>query len=188
MGRVSGEVSGSQFLGTSGPTRDWPGAAVRRFVSTKVEWSNTRLLALRPCRSFGPWWREDRPAPSCTQPGPLRRPHDCDRGLRARLRAKVAAAPSQDRYVMSQISSEHRGFAVPMRWRPAGGDLSRPIHAYQLADHSLIRSTRRPRYPLHLSRRPCAYPCRSPGAGIAPTITPPARKSNPHSARGTAGA
>src|SRR5262249_9950495 len=43
---------------------------------------------------------------------------------------------------MSQISCEHRGFAVPMRWRHAGGDLSRPNHANQRADHPSIRSTR----------------------------------------------
>jgi hypothetical protein len=109
----------------------------------------------------------------------LRRPHYRDRGLRARLRAEMAAAPGQDRYVMSQISCERRGFAVPMRWRPAGGDLSRPNHANQRADRPLIRSTRRPRCPLHPSRLPCAHPCWSPGAGIAPTITAGAKIKSP---------
>jgi hypothetical protein len=65
----------------------------------------------------------------------LRRPHDRGRGLRARLRAETAAATRQDRYVMSQISCERRGFAVPMRWRHAGGALSRPNHADRRAGH-----------------------------------------------------
>jgi len=80
----------------------------------------------------------------------------------------VAADPRQDRHVMSQTTCERREFAVPMRWRNAGGDLSRHNHADQPADRPSIRSTRRPRYPLHASRLPCTHPCRSPGAGIAP--------------------
>ena len=35
----------------------------------------------------------------------LRRPHDWNRGLRARLRAKVAADHKQDRHIMSQTAS-----------------------------------------------------------------------------------
>jgi len=84
---------------------------------------------------------------------------------------------------MSQISCEHRGFAVPMRWRHAGGDLSRPNHANQRADHPSIRSTRRPRYPLHASRLPSAHPCRSPDASIAPTITAGAKIKSPQRSR-----
>jgi hypothetical protein len=44
-------------------------------------------------------------------------------GLRARLRAKVAAGPKQHRHVMSQTACA-RHFLLPMRWRLAGGDLS----------------------------------------------------------------
>ena len=99
----------------------------------------------------------------------LWRPHDCDRGLRARPRAKVAADPKQGRYVMSQTACERRHFLVPMHWLHAGGDLSRPNHANQRPDRPSIRSTRRPTCPLHASRLLCAHPCRSPGAGIAPT-------------------
>ena len=77
----------------------------------------------------------------------LRRPHDCDRGLRARLRAKVAADPKQDRHIMSQTACERRHVLAPMRWLHAGGDLSRHNHANQRADRPLIRSTRPPRTP-----------------------------------------
>jgi hypothetical protein len=104
--------------------------------------------------------------------------YDRDRGLRARLRAEMATAPRQDRYVMSQISCEHRGFIVPMRWRPAGGDLSRPNHADRRVDRPSIRSTQRPRYLLHPSRL-CAHSCRSPRAGVAPTITAGAKIKSP---------
>jgi hypothetical protein len=109
----------------------------------------------------------------------LRRPHDCDRGLRARLRAKVVARAKQDRYVMSRTTRERHHLLVPMRWLHAGGDLSRPNHANQRADRRSIRSTRRPRFPLHPSRLPCAHPCRSPGAGIAPTFTADAKIKSP---------
>jgi hypothetical protein len=56
----------------------------------------------------------------------LRHPHDRDRGIRARLRAEVAADTKRVRHVMSQTSSERRRFPVPLRWLHAGGDVSRP--------------------------------------------------------------
>ena len=55
----------------------------------------------------------------------LRRPHDRHRGLRARLRAEVAADAKQVRHVMSRTSSARR-LPVPLRWLRAGGDPSRP--------------------------------------------------------------
>src|SRR5262245_10013131 len=64
----------------------------------------------------------------------LWRPHDCDRGVRVRLRTEVAADAEQDRYVMSQTSCERCGFPVPMRWRRAGGDLARLNHLDQCAE------------------------------------------------------
>jgi hypothetical protein len=83
---------------------------------------------------------------------PLWRSHDRHRGVRARLRAEVAADTEQDRHVMSQSPCERRGFPVPMRWLRAGGDLSRPNHIHQSADRPLMRSERPPKCPTALSR------------------------------------
>jgi hypothetical protein len=80
---------------------------------------------------------------------------------------------------MTQISCERRRFAVPMRWRPAGGDLSRPSHADERTDRQSIRPTRWRRYPLPASKLPCEHPCRSPGAGIALTNTAGAKIKSP---------
>jgi hypothetical protein len=76
---------------------------------------------------------------------PLRRSHDRHRGVRARLRADVAADTEQDRHVMSQTSCRRGGFPVPMRWLRAGRDLSRPNHIPQSAGRPLMRSERPPK-------------------------------------------
>ncbi len=68
---------------------------------------------------------------------------------------------------MSQTACERHPFLVPMRWRHAGRDLSRPNHASRRADRPLMRFTRRPRCPLRASSLPCAHPSRSPRASIA---------------------
>ena len=109
----------------------------------------------------------------------LRRPHDCDRGLRARLRAEVAVDPKQDRHIMSQTACERRNVLATMRWLRAGGGLSRHNHANQRADRPLIRSSRPPRCPLHASKPPFHTPSRSPGASFAPTIIPAAKIKSP---------
>jgi hypothetical protein len=51
---------------------------------------------------------------------------------------------------MSQIACE-RHFLVPMRWRPAGGDVSRLNLADKRTDRPFTLSTRPPGGPLHAS-------------------------------------
>src|ERR1700756_3709446 len=89
----------------------------------------------------------------------LRRPHDRDRGVRARLRAKLAPDVEQGRHVMTQAYCERRDFPVPTRWLYTGADLSRPDHGDQCAERPLMRSDacrdahcRLPTSPLHTSR------------------------------------
>ena len=50
---------------------------------------------------------------------------------------------------MSQTALERRDFPVPIRWRHAGSDLSRPNQRGRRTVRSLIRSKRSPRCPLH---------------------------------------
>ena len=59
----------------------------------------------------------------------LWRPHDHHRGVRARLRADVAANPSQDRHIMSQTPRGRLDFLAPMR---------RPRQRRSLSTKSLI--------------------------------------------------
>jgi len=54
----------------------------------------------------------------------LRRPHDRDRGLRARLRAKLAPDAEHARNVMTQAHCERRDFPIPARWLYAGTVIS----------------------------------------------------------------
>src|SRR6516164_5283984 len=120
------------------------------------------------------------PSVCCLARATLRRPHDRDRGLRARLRAKVAPNAEHGRHVMTQAYCEHRDFPVPMRWLYAGTDLSRPDHGDQCAERPLMPSERLPRWPLqpptsrvHTSR------------SLPAVLRPPSRSSlttNPHSA------
>ena len=63
----------------------------------------------------------------------LRRPHDRDRGVRARLRAKLAPDAEHGRHVMTEAYCERRDFPVPTCWLYAGSDLSRPDHGDQCA-------------------------------------------------------
>jgi hypothetical protein len=91
----------------------------------------------------------------------LWRSHDRHRGVRARLRAEVAADTGQDRYVMSQTFCRRCGFPVPMRWLHAGGDLSRTNYIHQPADRPLIRPDRNGYCTLPTSRA-----CRHRGAVV----------------------
>ena len=109
-------------------------------------------------------------AACAAQPMPaLRRPHDRHRGLRSRLRAKVAADPNRERHIMSQTACEHRRFPVPLHWLHAGGDPSRQNHANQPVDRPLIPFIAPPRSPLRASRTPSAL---HPGR-LAPVSRPP---------------
>src|SRR5208337_4292264 len=85
----------------------------------------------------------------------LRRPHDCDRGLRARLRAKVAADTKHNRHVMSHTSSERRRFPVPLRWLHAGGGLSRLDSRRSRRPAPVDTLKRPPRRHSHSLARPC---------------------------------
>ena len=127
---------------------------------------------------------EARKQPDITPDAPRVLPCPCphcgtDRGLRARLRANVAADPKQDRHIMSQTACERRHVLAPMRWLHAGGDLSRHNHANQRADRPLIRSTRPPRLPIARFQVPPPHPSRSPGASFAPTIMAAAKVKSP---------
>jgi hypothetical protein len=110
--------------------------------------------------------------PTCTAlPMPaLWRPHDCDRGVRVRLRAEVAADAEQDRHVMSQTSCERCGFPVPMRWRHAGGDLARLNHIHQCSDRPSMRSERPPKCLLHSPDLRHVHTRRWRRARVPPTI------------------
>src|SRR5208337_2829421 len=98
----------------------------------------------------------------------LRRPHDRHRGLRARLRAKVAAEPKHDRHIMSQTSSQRRRFPVPLRWLHAGGDLSLSASRPPMHTRPLIRSSARRDALLTLSPAPCVQACGSRRPSVAP--------------------
>jgi hypothetical protein len=100
----------------------------------------------------------------------LRRPHDRDRDLRARLRAEMAPDAEQDRHVMSQIAREPRTFLVPMRWPYAGSDPSRPCRCGRCAVRSLIRSARLPRCPLRASNLASERIRRPHPAGVTSTL------------------
>ena len=137
----------------SATTGSWPAPTAPRASQRPAHCSaSTRLLSRRKSSRIS---HRSRRLCCAALPAPaLRRPHDCNRGLRARLRAKVAADPKQDRHIMSQTACERRHVLAPMRWLHAGGDLSRHNHANQRADRPLIRSTRPPRCPLNPSRPP----------------------------------
>ena len=65
-------------------------------------------------------------SPTCAAlPVPtLRRPHDRDRDVRARLRAKLAPDAEHGRHVMTQAYCKRRDFPVPTRWLYAGTVIS----------------------------------------------------------------
>ena len=99
--------------------------------------------------------------------------------FRARLRAEVATDAEQHRLVMTQTSCERRGFPVPMRWVRARGDLSRPHHIHQSADHPLMRSERPPKCLLHSPGLACVQTCSWRCAGVPPTIEIGANMKSP---------
>ena len=111
----------------------------------------------------------------------LWRSHDRHRGLRTRLRAKVATGAQQDRHVMSQ-TRERCAFQVPMRWPNASDNLSRPHHIDQCSDWPLMRSKRPPKCQFRLPNSPAFK-----HAGrLALASRPPSSQaltSNPHSTR-----
>jgi len=108
----------------------------------------------------------------------LRRPHDRHRGLRARMRAKVAADPKHDRHIMSQTACQRRRFPVPLRRPTAGGDFSRCNHANQRADRQLISSARIPQSLLRAAK-PLHTLSGSPGATFGPTAMTGAKIKSP---------
>jgi hypothetical protein len=81
----------------------------------------------------------------------LRRPHDRNRDLRARLRTEVAPDAEQDRHIMTKTSCQRRYLSVPTRWSQAGNDPSRPSRRARRTLSSLICSKRLPRRPSPVS-------------------------------------
>jgi hypothetical protein len=71
---------------------------------------------------------------------------------------------------MSQTSCRRCGLLVPLRWRHAGGDLSRPNHSHQRAVRPLIRSEHLPRRPRHSSHLPGLRISRGRSDNVPPTI------------------
>jgi hypothetical protein len=105
----------------------------------------------------------------------LRRPHDRDRGVRARLRAEVAPDAEQDRHIMSQTSRRPRSFPVPTRWLHAGSDTSRSDHGHQCAERPRMRSDHASRCPCTLTTSPaCISAARSLPASRPPSRSAPA--------------
>jgi hypothetical protein len=97
-------------------------------------------------------------------------PHDCHRGVRARLRAKMPAGATQDRYLMSEIFSHVFDLpALVSCARPANA-LPRANQVDPCGHHLLIRSTPPPRRPLHSRRQPCTHTTSSSRLSIAPVI------------------
>ena len=121
-----------------------PTPAIRRILTTRTVRSLLFRRRPQPLSSSGetrsPLSHRTRLA-RCPPMPALRRPDDRHRGLRARLRAKVAADPKHDPHIMSKTACERRRLPVPLRWPHARGDLSRRNHANQRADRPLIRST-----------------------------------------------
>jgi hypothetical protein len=71
---------------------------------------------------------------------------------------------------MSRTSCQHCGLLVPMRWRHAGGDLSRPNHSQQGTVRPLIRSERTLKGSGHSPHLPRLQTSRGRLAGVPPTI------------------
>src|SRR5208283_2160161 len=147
-----------------------------------IAYQNKRTARRRPaCRrpSTAAGCHTGRAARAALPMPALRRPHDRHRGLRARMRAKVAADPKHDRHIMSQTACQRRRFPVPLRWLHAGGDLSRRNPVNQRADRPLIRSTPPSRSLLRASRPRSTPLSRSPRATFAPTIITSATIKSP---------
>jgi hypothetical protein len=117
----------------------------------------------------------------------LWRSHDRHRGVRARLRAAVAANASCDRHVMSETPVSIAAFPFRYPGSHAGGDLSRPNRIHQGTNRALIPTERLPKCLLHF---PIAPGARHAGR-VALALRHQSRAaltSNPHSARCTASA
>ena len=69
------------------------------------------------------------PYVSCLAVPTLWRPHDRDRGVRARLQAKLAPDAEHGRHVMTQASCERHDFPIPTRWLYTGVISLDPITA-----------------------------------------------------------
>jgi hypothetical protein len=70
---------------------------------------------------------------------------------------------------MSRMSCQRCGLLVPMRWRHAGGALSRPKHSRQGTVRPLIRSERPLKGPRHSPDLPRPQTSRGRLAGVPPT-------------------
>ena len=104
----------------------------------------------------------------------LRRPHDRHRGLRARLRAEVAADAKRVRHVMSRTSSARR-LPLPLRWLRAGGHPSQPHSGQSMrpapSTPSKLRSGRF--FPSLANRRVQLFGPRRPGVAPASNARQP---------------
>jgi hypothetical protein len=102
--------------------------------------------------------------------------HDCDRGLRPRLRAKVAA---EDRRLMSQTACERcrlsRSHALAPRRPRSLSAQSRRSTSRSLVD--TIHATTST--PITRFQPPCAHPSRRPCSSIAPTSVAGAKINSP---------
>jgi hypothetical protein len=127
----------------------------------------------RPARAAG-YCAGCAPRAAVSMPA-LRRPHDRDRGVRARLPAEVAPDAEQDRHIMSQTSRRPRSFPVPTRWLHAGSDTSRSDHGHQCAERPRMRSDHASRCPCTLTISPaCISAARSLPASRSPSMSAPA--------------
>ena len=70
---------------------------------------------------------------------------------------------------MSQTFRGPRNLSVPIRWPYAGSDPSRPAYCGRRSTHSLIRSERLPRCPLHASNLARVI-CRPHSGSVTSTI------------------
>ena len=86
------------------------------------------------------------------------------------MRAKVAADPKQDRYIMSQTACERHHVLAPMNQPHAVGELSRHNHTNQRADRPVDTVHATTVMPIARFQAPLHIPSRSPGASVAPTI------------------
>src|SRR6516225_10705546 len=115
---------------------------------------HTQRSHISSCKRFAAWLN---PTGAALPVPTLRRPHDRDRGVRARLRAKLAPEAERGRHVVTQAYCERRDFPVPTRWLYAGSDLSRPDHGDQCAERPLMCSERWPRCPLRAPHLACPH-------------------------------
>jgi hypothetical protein len=80
---------------------------------------------------------------------------------------------------MKQTFSERRRCPVPMRWRYAGGDLTRSKRVDQRTDRSFMRSEGLPESLLHAPPPPCGHLPSSCRATVVPAIEASAHIKSP---------